>query len=210
MALGNNRLAWLSDHDLFTEEFRKKDRFYREYIYANGGGETLITTFAKEGSRLGTAALIRTSPQEKLGDATRQRIDSVMLHLDRAVKLSRRFAAIASEAILGHTVLDALHEPLACAKSNGHLHRANLAFEETLRSGHIVPNKQGALQVRDPALQTQFLLAVRECCQIAEGGSSGDPDAQFTLRIDQPLELAALREPELSMPLRTHLFAPES
>lgn len=46
-------------------------------------------------------------------------------------------------------------------------------------------SKQGLLQVGQPALHTQLLRAIRECCRIAEGGSSGDPNAQFTLRIDQ-------------------------
>src|SRR5258708_6056580 len=185
VALGSNKLAWLSDYDYFTEEFRNKDRFYREYIYANGGGETLFASFAKEGSRLATAFLVRDMPQKKIADAARQRLDAVTPHLDRALKLSRRFAAIASEAILGHTVLDAMNEPLACATTDGRLHRANLAFDEALKSGRVLSQKQGVLQLRNPALQAQFLRAVRECCRIAEGGSSGDPDAQCTIRVDQ-------------------------
>jgi hypothetical protein len=62
VALGSNKLEWLSDYDYFTEEFRNNDRFYREYIYANGGGETLFASFAKEGSRLATAFLVRDMP----------------------------------------------------------------------------------------------------------------------------------------------------
>ena len=100
------------------------------------------------------------------------------------MKLSRRFTAIASEAILGHSVLDALNEPLACATTEGRLHRANRAFEETLKSAHFLSSKRGVLQLRDLALQAQFLRAVRECCRIAEGGSSSDPDAHFTIRVD--------------------------
>src|SRR5258708_36303194 len=55
VALGSNKLAWLSDYDYFTEEFRNKDLFYREYIYANAGMETLFGSFAKGGYRLATA-----------------------------------------------------------------------------------------------------------------------------------------------------------
>jgi DNA-binding CsgD family transcriptional regulator len=186
IALGNNKkFGWLSDYDYFTEEFRNNDRFYREYIHAYGGGETLITSFAKEGSRMGTAVLVRDMPQQKVAEEARERLDAVMPHLDRAVKLSRRFAAIASEAILGQTVLDALNEPLACATSDGRLHRANLAFDRALKLGHVLSQKQGALQLRNPSLQAQFMRAVRECCRIAEGGTSDDPDAQFTIRVDK-------------------------
>ena len=64
IALGSNKPGWLSDYDYFTEEFRNKDRFYREYIHPTGGGETLVTTFAKEGSRMGTGVLIRYMPQK--------------------------------------------------------------------------------------------------------------------------------------------------
>lgn len=185
VALGNNKLAWLSDYDYFTEEFRNNDRFYREYIHANGGGETLLASFAKEGSRIATAFVVRGRQQPKVAHAARLRLDAVTPHLDRALKLSRRFAAIATEAILGHTVLDALNEPLACATSDGRLHRANLAFEAALKSGDVISRKQGLLQLRNPALQAQFGRAIRECCRIAEGGSSNDPDAQFTFRVDQ-------------------------
>jgi DNA-binding CsgD family transcriptional regulator len=185
IALGTNKFGWLSDYEYFTEEFRNNDRFYREYIHAYGGGETLITSFAKEGSRMGTAVIIRDMPQQKAAEEARHRLDAVMPHLDRAVKLSRRFAAIVSEAILGQSVLDALNEPLACATSDGRLHRANLAFDRALKLGHVLSQKQGVLQLRIPALQAQFMRAVRECCRIAEGGTSDDPDAQFTIRVDK-------------------------
>ncbi|MFN0039178.1 MAG: helix-turn-helix transcriptional regulator [Burkholderiales bacterium] len=191
VALGHNKLTWLSDHEYFEEDFRNKDRFYQEYMRPNGGGESIMSVFAKEGTRMGTAVVIRSISSEKLGAAFRHRLDAVTPHLDRAVKLSRRFAAIASEAILGHTVLDALTEPLACATSDGHLHRANLAFEDTLRSGHVLFMEKGALRIGDPALQVQFVRAIRECCRIAEGGSSGDPEAQFTIRVDQLTGLPA-------------------
>jgi DNA-binding CsgD family transcriptional regulator len=185
VALGNNKLAWLSDFDYFTEEFRNNDRFYREYIHANGGGETLLASFAKEGSRIATSFVVQGRQQPKVPDVARRRLDFITPHLDRAVKLSRRFAAIASEAILGHNVLDALNEPLACATTDGKLHRANLAFDATLKSGIVISQKQGLLQLRHPTLQAQFLRAIRECCRIAEGGSSNDPEAQFTFRVDQ-------------------------
>jgi DNA-binding CsgD family transcriptional regulator len=185
VALGHNKLEWLSDYDYFTEEFRNADRFYREYIYANGGGETLLTAFAKEGSRLGTAVIVRTKDQKKVAEGLRKRLDAVVPHMDRAVKLSRRFTAIASEAVLGHTVLDALSEPLACATAEGRLHRANRAFENTLKAAQVVSNHQGALRLRDPTLQSQFLRSIRECCRIAEGGASSDPEAQFTIRVEQ-------------------------
>ena len=185
VALGNNKLMWLSDYDYFTEEFRNNDRFYREYIHANGAGETLLSSFAKEGTRMGTAVLIRDMPQQKVAPPVRQRLDSVMPHFDRAVKLSRRFVAIASEAVLAHTVLDALNQPLACVTTDGRLHRANLAFEKFLKSGQVLSNKKGSLQIADPALHAQFLRAVRECCRIAEGGSSGDPEAHFTISVGQ-------------------------
>jgi DNA-binding CsgD family transcriptional regulator len=183
--LGHNKLTWLSDFDYFTEEFRNNDHFYREYIHANGGGETLLASFAKEGSRIATSFIVRGRQQPKVADVARRRLDFVTPHLDRAVKLSRRFAAIVSEAILGHHVLDALNEPLACATTDGKLHRTNLAFDATLKLGVVISQKQGVLQLRDPALQAQFLRSIRECCRIAEGGSGNDPDAQFTFRVDQ-------------------------
>jgi DNA-binding CsgD family transcriptional regulator len=185
VALGNNKLAWLSDYDHFTEEFRKNDRFYREYIHANGGGETLFASFAKEGSRIATTFIVRGMHQPKVDDGARLRLDFVTPHLDRALKLSRRFAAIVTEAMLGHTVLDALNEPLACATSDGRLHRANLAFEAMLKSADVISQKQRFLQLGNPALQAQLARAVRECCRIAEGGSSSDPEAQFIIRVDQ-------------------------
>ena len=73
-------------------------------------------------------------------------------------KLSRRFAAVAAEAIFGHNVLDALNEPIACATFDGHLHRANIAFEKSLSLGHVLSLKQGVLQIRYPELTQQSLI----------------------------------------------------
>jgi len=185
IALGHNKLTWLSDYEFFDEAFRKKDQFYREFMHPRGGGESLLLTFAREGSRMGTSVIVRDLPQPKVDDAMRRSLESLTLHMDRAIKLSRRFAAITSEAILSHTVLDALSEPLACVLSDGHLHRSNHAFESILRSGKILSVKRELLQIRGVARNQQFLRSVQECCRIAEGGTGGDPDAQFTIRVDQ-------------------------
>lgn len=185
MALGSHKLAWHSDYDFFDDEFRKKDRFYVEYMQPNHAGESLLTTFAREGSRIGTSALIRESHQGRVAQANRQRLDSIFPHMDRALKLSRRFAAITSEAILGHNVLNALDEPLACVTSDGRVHRANTAFENVLRAGNLLSTEARVLRTGDPTVHAQFMRAIRECCRIAEGGSSKDPDAHFTIRIDQ-------------------------
>ncbi len=182
--LGNNKLAWLSDYDYFDDAFRKKDRFYREYMQPRGAGEALCLTCAREGSRLGTFTVVRDDVQGRYGAVHHQTLAFVTPHIDRAIKLSRRFTAIASEAILGHAVLDALNEPLACVLTDGRVHRANRAFDDSLRSGHVMSNKNGILQVADPAIRAQFVRAIRECCRIAEGGTGEDPNAQFTLRVD--------------------------
>jgi DNA-binding CsgD family transcriptional regulator len=183
--LGNNTLAWLSDHDYFDDAFRKTDRFYREYLQPRGAGETLGLTCAREGSRIGTSTLIRNQAQGRFSPRAHRVLNVVTPHIDRAIKLSRRFTAIVSEAILGHAVLDALDEPLACVLPDGRLHRANRAFVQLLRSGHVLSDKQGSLRIEDPDIQRQFTRALRECCHLAEGGASSDPAAPFTLRVDQ-------------------------
>ena len=82
-------------------------------------------------------------------------------------------------------VLDALNEPLACVHADGRFHRANRAFEKLLRSGDVLSNKRGMLRFEDPEIQRRFLQALRECCDLAEAGTSSDHDAPFTLRVDQ-------------------------
>ncbi len=183
--LGSNKLAWLSDHDYFDDAFRTKDRFYREYLQPRGVGETLCLTCAREGSRMGMCTLIRDHVQGRFSAAHRQILEFATLHIDRAIKLSRRFVAIASEAILGNAVLDALHQPLAWVFSDGRLYRANRAFDDALRSGHVFTNKQGVLRIADPLIHAQYLRAVRECCLIADDGTGRDPNAKFILRVDQ-------------------------
>jgi DNA-binding CsgD family transcriptional regulator len=187
VALGNHKLAWLSDHELFDEEFRKKERIYHEFLLPGGVGESLFATFAREGSRMGVALLARSIPQGKATRGVRNTLDTVMPHLDRAVKISRRFEAMATEVILSHNVLDAMPEPLGCATADGRLHRANHAFEESLRLGGVL-SLDRILRVRDPALQSQFLRAIQECCRIAEGGTGTDPEAHLTIRVDRPTE----------------------
>lgn len=187
--LGSNKLSWQSDFDFYDDAFRKNDRFYREYLQPRGAGETLGLLCAREGSRLGTCALIRDDVQGRVGVAQKRVLDFVAPHIDRAIRLSRRFAAVASEAILGHAVLDSLDEPLACVLQDARLHRSNRAFDDVLRSVRIFSGKQGVLRIPEPSAHAQFLRAIRECCHIAEGGAGGDPNVQFTIRVDQPTGL---------------------
>ncbi|HVY06494.1 MAG TPA: hypothetical protein VHB46_11010 [Burkholderiales bacterium] len=184
MVLGHNKLTWLSDYDAFDEAFRSKERIYSEFLVPGGVGESIVATFAREGSRIGTALLARNFTQPKVPPAIRQDLDLAMPHLDRAVKLARKFESLTSEMILSHTVLDALAEPLACLLANGAVHRANAAFDSTLRTGRIVSINKGVLNVRDKALQSRLYAAIRECCRIAEGGVAASPSQQLTLRID--------------------------
>jgi DNA-binding CsgD family transcriptional regulator len=178
-------LAWLSDHDYFDEAFRKQDRFYSEYLRPRGLGETLGLTCAREGSRLGICALVRDEARGRFSERSHRVLQALTPHIDRAIRLSRRFAAIASEAILGHTVLDALNEPLACVLPDARLYRANRAFEQSLSSGRVLSIRQGILRIADSVIQRRFSKAVRECCHLAAEGTSGDPGAPFTLRVDQ-------------------------
>lgn len=186
VALGHHKLSWLSDLDLFDETFRKNDRIYREFLVPGGVGESLFTTFSREGSRVGTALLARGSLQSKAPQPVRDALDNVMPHLDRAVRISRRFEAMAAEVVLSHYVLDALPEPLACVLGDGRLHRANLAFEKMLREGGLIANRANMLSVRDARLQARFLSAVGECCRIAAGNTGVNGGVQLTLRIDRP------------------------
>lgn len=188
VCLGNQKLEWVSDYDYFDDAFREKDRFYSELWSRYDLGEALIGTFAREGSRIGTSVLARTRSRGRVSRELRKFLDVAVPHLDRAVKISRRFDALAAEVILSHNVLDALPEPLGCALSDGRLYRANRAFEDSLRAGGVVFAQNGILHVQDPMLQAQFQRAIRECCRIAEGAPSADPGAQFTLRIERATE----------------------
>lgn len=188
VCLGHQALTWMSDYDFFDDAFREKDRFYSELWASYDLGEALLAVFSREGSRLATAMIARKRVDDRVSEALRKRLDGIVPHLDRAVRISRRFDALAAEVILGHNVLDALSEPLACALADGRLHRANHAFEDTLRLAGVIRIENEVLHVQDASMQSQFLRAVRECCRIAEGASSADPGAQFTLRIERATE----------------------
>lgn len=188
LLLGHHQLTWISDKDHFDDAFRKRDRFYQELWMPGGYGESLCCAFSREGSRVGTALLARNSSQEKVSESVRKTLDAAVPHLDRAVRISRRFDALAAEIILSHNVLDALSEPLACALSDGRMHRANVAFEDILRMAGVVRIEDEVLHVQDSSMQSQFLRAIKECCRIADGAPSADPGAQFTLRIERATE----------------------
>jgi DNA-binding CsgD family transcriptional regulator len=186
VALGHHKLSWLSDHDLFDETFRSTDRIYREFLVPGGVGESLFTTFSREGSRVGTALLARSAMQSKAPQPVRDALDGVMPHLDRAVRISRRFEAMATEVVMNHYVLDAMPEPLACVLADGRLHRANLAFEKMLREGGLITNRGDMLSLRDPRQQARFLCAIGDSCRIATGDTGIPGGVQLTLRIDRP------------------------
>ena len=174
---------WYSDYEVFDAEFRAKDPFYVEYLRPRGAGESLFSLFAIEGPRIGTLSLIRSDRQPKADAALREKLDRLLAHLDRAVRITRRFATLASEVVLAHNVLDMLDEPLCCIDGDGRLLRVNAAFQATLRERGIVSESGGRVRFSAPRVQAEVMRAIRECCRIAQAVYGKDSDAKLTFAV---------------------------
>jgi DNA-binding CsgD family transcriptional regulator len=181
--LAVRRAQWFSDYETFDDTLRTTHPFYTEYFRPRGAGESLFSLFAIEGPRIATLGLVRELRQPKADAMLRAKLDRLITHLDRAFRITRRFASLAAEVSIARTVMDTLGEPICCVDESGFLRRVNLAFEACLKNGDIVASKFGKLQFPSPRDQTQVMRAVRECVGLARALYSRDSEAKLTFPI---------------------------
>jgi DNA-binding CsgD family transcriptional regulator len=175
---------WLSDNDTFDTAFRSGHPFYVGYFQPRGVGESLFSRFAVEGPRNATIALSRCTHKSRADEPLRDSLDTLLPHMDRAVRITRRFTQLGTEISLAKTVLDRVEEPLCCIDDRGRLMQTNAAFAEKLRKGDIVSESAGTLHFSSPGAHAEFLRALRACNMIALGARSEDREARLTFTVN--------------------------
>jgi DNA-binding CsgD family transcriptional regulator/PAS domain-containing protein len=181
--LGARRSQWFSDYETFDASFRASHPFYVEYFQPRHAGESLFSMFALEGPRIGTLGLVRQLDEPKADAALRHELDRLLPHLDRATRITRRFASLASQVVIARAILDQLDEPLCCVDDGGRVQRMNAAFSGKLREADVVTESRGRLQFNVQRTHNQVMRAVRECCHIAQAVYGRDSDARLTFSV---------------------------
>jgi DNA-binding CsgD family transcriptional regulator len=174
---------WFSDYEAFDATFRASHPFYLEYFQPRGAGESLCCLFAVEGPRIGTLVLVRKLGSPKASGDIRRQLDRLVAHLDRAIRITRRFASLATEIVVARSVLDTLDEPLCCIDDSGLIRRTNEAFRKKLQDKQVVSDKNGKLQFSSSRVNVEVMRAVRECCSIANAVYGQDSDAKLTFSV---------------------------
>jgi len=175
---------WLSDNETFDATFRSGHPFYVGYFQPRGVGESLFSRFAVEGPRNATLALSRCTHKSRADELVRNSLDYLLPHIDRAVRITRRFTQLGTEISLTKTVLDRVEEPLCCIDDRGRLIQTNAAFAGKLRKGDIVSESAGRLHFSSSGAHAAFLRALRECNIIASGARSKDSEARLTFTVN--------------------------
>ncbi len=178
--------AWLSDTDMFDPSWRRANLFYREYFEPLGGRESRQAKVAVEGSRIGSLNVVHRVDDPVPDREQLARLDRLLPHMDRAIRLSRRMTTLAAAVDIGRTILEIQDEPLASMSADGQLWLANAAFETVLRRNDTVTLIGGQVSVLDAKAQRQFALALREAADLAEGVVNQRPTTRPTITLSRP------------------------
>jgi DNA-binding CsgD family transcriptional regulator len=138
-------------HDHFDQHYVARSEFYQDFYLTKAGGRYVAgTRLADTGDLAAIIGLHRNDPSRLFTRADQERIQVVLPHLARAVKIHSRIDRLRAKHQLGMAALDKLPTALLLVDTNGVILLANAAASELLRRGDGVFSVGGHLVARQP------------------------------------------------------------
>jgi len=129
-------------------------------------------------------------------------VERALLHLDRALRIARRFAASEGAMALTGALLDAYEEPVAAVSADGTRWFSNRRFEKLMRRGSGFSMVGNRISLDDSRAQRRFIQALEMAAGEAGSASVGpsiDPRIEVPRANRPPLVLTVVpmvRDPQ--------------
>lgn len=195
VAWGMSRV--ITDEDLVTREEQLHSGFYQEWLRHLGIYHMLGAVFPAGDGAIGVLGIHRARSAGAYDPAERQRAEQLLPHLQRALRLGQRFAAVNHQHAATLQALDRLDTGVLLVDNTGYILHASAMAETLLRENPELAVTGGRLLTGHPTLQS----LVRAATDTAQGRIA---DAGAVLSILRPhrlpltLEIAPLR-PSMSV-----------
>jgi DNA-binding CsgD family transcriptional regulator/PAS domain-containing protein len=148
--------AWIHCHEHFDEKFVLADRFYQEFLLPNGGRYLSGLKLHQDGDALVFLACIRSQERGPLEAEGVAFVERLRPHLERVCRLGIDRFVYSTQALVGHTLINQLRQPVILMTSTGEVIQTNRAADRLLCTTRLVRIDQGRLWL--PYRELQALL----------------------------------------------------
>lgn len=174
---------WIHCHELLDEEFVANSPFYQEFLIPYDRRYLTACKLVDSAEATLILAVMRGASEGPLPAESVAFLDRLMPHLARACRLGVRNFIYSTQALVGHTLVSKLRQPVILMTSGGEVVHANESALRLLRQTPLVRMDDGMLRL--PAPQQEELL--NKCMELEKmlksEESTGTPARFHTLSI---------------------------
>lgn len=194
VAYGMSRI--ITDEDLVTPEEQARSGFYQEWLRHFDIHHVIGAVFPAADGAIGVLGIHRPQGAGAYASHERRQVALVLPHLQRALRLGQRFAAVSHAHAASLQALDRLDTGVLMVDGAGRILHASDMAERLLRENAELAVIRGRLAVRPPVLHDKLLALVRGAMDTARGRIA-KPGAALAIprphRVPLALEVAPLR-----------------
>lgn len=186
----------ITDEDLVTREEQVRSGFYQEWLRHLDIHHMIGAVFPAAEGAIGVLGIHRPRKAGAYSAPERRQAALVLPHLQRALRLGQRFAAVSHAHTATLQALDRLDTGVLMVDGAGRIIHASDMAERLLRENTELAVIRGRLSLRPPALHDKLLALLRGAMDTARGKIANSGAA---LAIPRPhrmplaLEVAPLR-----------------
>ena len=194
VAYGMQRI--ITDEDLVTREEQARSGFYQEWLRHLDIHHMIGAVFPAADGAIGVLGIHRPQGAGAYTSRERRQAAIVLPHLQRALRLGQRFAAVSQSRAAALEALDRLDTGVLMVDGAARIIHASGMAERLLRENAELAVIRGRLALRPPALHDKLLALVRGAMDTAQG-KIAKPGAALSVprqhRMPLALEVAPLR-----------------
>lgn len=187
VAYGMSRI--ITDEELVTPEEQARSGFYQEWLSHLGIHHMLGAVFPTAPGVVGVLGIHRPRDAGTYSDLERRQAALVLPHLQRALRLGQRFAALSHQHSVALQALDRLDSGVLVVDADGHILQVSPLADTLLRQN---PKQLavigGRLSFHHPALQGKLTALICAALETARGGL-GTPGSALLIPRPQQLPL---------------------
>ena len=167
VAYGMSRI--ITDQDLVTPQEQAHSGFYQEWLRHLDIHHMLGAVFPAADGAIGVLGIHRPQGAGAYSPTERRQAALVLPHLQRALRLGQRFAAVSQSHAAALEALDRLDTGVLMVDGAGRVIQASSMAERLLRENAELVVIRGRLALRPPALHDSLLSLVQGAMATARG-----------------------------------------
>jgi DNA-binding CsgD family transcriptional regulator len=172
--------SWLHCHEHFDEQFAATHPFYQDFLLPHGARYLSACKLADSDAAAVLLAFLRRPEDGPMPEESLAFLSRLTPHLRRAVRIGESHFVYSAQALVGHALVNKLHQPVMLLSVHGDVVQTNQACSRLLDTTTLIGVHDGRLVMPEGARE-RFLA---DCAQLeAEvrfgGGPDGGGDAPF-------------------------------